>query len=97
VFLLVLALLAGGLALASRSLIVPYPHAVAWFESTAFFPLLALGLMALAGVVEVFHRRRAIELKIPLCRHAGGKLWDGPDLPYAAVPFQGGSAGPAGC
>jgi hypothetical protein len=63
VFLLVLALLAGGLALASRTLIVPYPQAVAWFESAAFFPLLALGLMALAGVVEVLHRRRAIELK----------------------------------
>jgi len=63
VFLLVLALLAGGLALASRTLIVPYPQGVAWFESAAFFPLLALGLMALAGVVEVFHRRRAIELK----------------------------------
>ena len=59
----VLALLAGGLALASRTLIVPYPQGVAWFESAAFFPLLALGLMALAGVVEVFHRRRAIELK----------------------------------
>jgi hypothetical protein len=27
------------------------------------FPLLALGLMALAGVVEVFNRRHAIELK----------------------------------
>jgi hypothetical protein len=63
VFLLVLALLAGGIALTSRSLIVPYPQAAAWFESAAFFPLLALGLMALAGVVEVFHRRRAIELK----------------------------------
>jgi hypothetical protein len=63
VFLLVLAMLAGGIALTSRSLIVPYPQAAAWFESAAFFPLLALGLMALAGVVEVFHRRRAIELK----------------------------------
>ncbi len=63
VLLLVLALLAGGLALTSRSLIVPYPLAAAWFESAAFFPLLALGLMALAGVVEVFNRRRAIELK----------------------------------
>ena len=63
VFLLVLALLAGGLALTSRSLIVPYPQAAAWFESSAFFPLLALGLMALAGLVEVFNRRRAFELK----------------------------------
>ena len=63
VFLLVLALLAGGIALTSRSLIVPYPQAAAWFESAAFFPLLALGLMALAGVVEVFNRRHAIELK----------------------------------
>lgn len=62
-FLLVLAVLAGGLALTSRTLIVPYPQAVAWFESAAFFPLLALGLMALAGVVEVFNRRHAIELK----------------------------------
>ena len=63
VLLLVLAVLAGGLALASRSLIVPYPLAAAWFESSAFFPLLALGLMALAGLVEVFNRRRAFELK----------------------------------
>lgn len=63
VLLLVLAMLAGSLALASSSLIVPYPQAAAWFESAAFFPLLALGLMALAGVVEVFNRRRAIELK----------------------------------
>ena len=63
VLLLVLAVLAGGLALASRSLIVPYPQAAAWFESSAFFPLLALGLMALAGLVEVFNRRRAFELK----------------------------------
>ena len=63
VLLLVLAALAGGLALASRSLIVPYPQAAAWFESAAFFPLLALGLMALAGLVEVFNRRQAMELK----------------------------------
>lgn len=63
VFLLVLAVLAGGLALASRSLIVPYPQAAAWFESAAFFPLLVLGLMALAGVVEIFNRRRALDLK----------------------------------
>lgn len=63
VLLLLLAALAGGLALTSRSLIVPYPQAVAWFESAAFFPLLALGLMALAGVVEIFNRRHAIELK----------------------------------
>lgn len=63
VLLLVLAVLAGGLALASRSLIVPYPQAAAWFESSAFFPLLALVLMTLAGLVEVFNRRRAFELK----------------------------------
>ena len=63
VLLLLMAVLAGGLALASRSLIVPYPQAAAWFESAAFFPLLALGLMALAGLVEVFNRRRAFELK----------------------------------
>ncbi len=63
VLLLVLAVLAGGLAMASRSLIVPYPQATAWFESAAFFPLLALGLMALAGLVEVFNRRHAMALK----------------------------------
>ena len=63
VLLLVLALLACVLALASRQLIVPYPQAVAWFESAALFPLLALTLMALAGVIEVFNRRHAIELK----------------------------------
>ena len=61
--LLVLALMAGNLVMASRQLIVPYPEAALWYESAAFFPLLALGLMALAGLVEVFNRRHALELK----------------------------------
>jgi hypothetical protein len=63
VVLLVLAVLACGLALASPQLIVPYPQAMAWFESAAFFPVLALSLMALAGGVEVVKRRHALELK----------------------------------
>lgn len=61
--LLVLALLACALALGSRALIVPYPQDAPWFESAAFFPVLALALMAVTGAVEVFNRRHAIELK----------------------------------
>ena len=61
--LLVLALMAGNLVMASRQLIVPYPETALWYESAAFFPLLALGLMALAGLVEVFNRRHAMALK----------------------------------
>lgn len=63
VLLLVLALMAGNLLMASRQLIVPYPKTAFWYESAAFFPMLALGLMALAGLVEVFNRRDALELK----------------------------------
>jgi hypothetical protein len=63
VLLLVLALMAGNLLMASRQLIVPYPETALWYESAAFFPMLALGLMALAGLVEVFNRRDALELK----------------------------------
>lgn len=63
VLLLLLACLAGGLTLASRALIVPFPLQAVWFESAAFFPMLALSLMAVAGIIEVFNRRHAIELK----------------------------------
>ena len=60
--LLVLALMAGNLVMASRQLIVPYPETALWYESAAFFPLLALGLMA-AGAGMQLGAQRLIALE----------------------------------
>jgi hypothetical protein len=60
--LLVLSACAGGILLATPQLITPYPDQAPWFESAALFPRLALGLAAVAGLVEVFMRRHAVQV-----------------------------------
>ncbi len=51
--------LAAGLLLATPQLIQPYPAQVAWYESPALFPRLALCLVLVGGLVECLLRRGA--------------------------------------
>ena len=55
--LLALVLAAAALVWATRALIVPYPHMVPWYESSALFPRLMLILALLGGVTELLVRR----------------------------------------
>lgn len=62
VLLVLLAVLAMGLALAMRQLIVPFPQGVVWYDSAAFFPALMLTLVAVAACLEALRRRRPQQL-----------------------------------
>jgi hypothetical protein len=55
--LILLAVLAASMVLATRQLIVPFPQNAAWFESSALFPSLMLALAAVGAMVEAFRRR----------------------------------------
>lgn len=55
-------LLAASLWMATPQLITPYPTQALWFESAAFFPRVTLGLACIAGLVELYQRRRAVEV-----------------------------------
>lgn len=48
--------------MATPQLITPYPLQAPWFESAAFFPRVTLGLVCMAGLVELYQRRRAVEV-----------------------------------
>lgn len=48
--------------LATPQLITPFPAKAAWFESAAFFPRVTLALACLAGGVELYQRRHAVEV-----------------------------------
>lgn len=48
--------------MATPQLITPYPTQAPWFESAAFFPRVTLGLACIAGMVELYQRRRAVEV-----------------------------------
>lgn len=58
VTLAVLALAAGGVAMATPWLIVPFKAEVPWYESAATFPRAALLLVVFGAGVEFFRRRR---------------------------------------
>lgn len=53
-----LAAVAAALLAATPSLIKPFPQDVPWFESTAMFPRIALGLIVAGAIAEVAMRRR---------------------------------------
>jgi Tripartite tricarboxylate transporter TctB family len=59
---LLLALAAAAAMLATPQLITPFPAKAAWFESAAFFPRVTLALACLAGGVELYQRRHAVEV-----------------------------------
>lgn len=59
---LLLALSAALVLLATPQLITPFPAQAAWFESAAFFPRVTLALACLAGGVELYQRRHAVEV-----------------------------------
>jgi hypothetical protein len=54
--LLVLMVAAAALFWATPSLIVPYPHQAPWYESSALFPRVTLGLAVVGGAWEVWVR-----------------------------------------
>ncbi len=56
--LITLAVTAAALFAATPALIVPYPHNAPWYESSALFPRLTLGLALLGGLGEMLVRRR---------------------------------------
>ena len=56
--LLILMVVAAALFWATPSLIVPYPHQAPWYESSALFPRVTLGLAGLGGLWEVWTRRQ---------------------------------------
>jgi hypothetical protein len=56
------ALFAASLWMATPQLITPYPAQAPWFESAAFFPRVTLGLACIAGLMELYQRRRAVEV-----------------------------------
>ncbi len=58
--LLAFSVVAAGLFFSTPALITPYPENAPWFESAALFPRLALLLMVLGGVIEIFVRRRPL-------------------------------------
>lgn len=58
VVLVVLALVALGLLLATPWLIKPFPQAAPWYESAAMFPRVALGVVIVSACAEFFLRRR---------------------------------------
>lgn len=59
--LLLLALVAAGLLMATPRLIQPFSEQTAWYESPAMFPRLALLLAFLGGLVECLMRREAVD------------------------------------
>jgi hypothetical protein len=59
--LLVLALAAAGLLMATPSLIQPFSEQTAWYESPAMFPRMALLLALLGGLTECLLRRDAVK------------------------------------
>ncbi len=58
ILLMALMLAAAGLFWATGSLIVPYPEHAPWYESSALFPRLVLGVMAIGAIAEIVRRRR---------------------------------------
>lgn len=60
-FLLVLALVAGGLLWSTPQLIEPYTGQQPWFESPALFPRLALALALIGGLGECLLRQKAVD------------------------------------
>jgi len=59
---LLLALAALCMLLATPEMITPFPSQAAWYESAALFPRVTLGLAACAGLVELYKRRSTVEV-----------------------------------
>jgi hypothetical protein len=59
---LLLTLAAAAAIGATPALIHPFPAQAAWFESAAFFPRVTLALACVAGLVELYQRRHALEV-----------------------------------
>ncbi len=59
---LLVSLVAAAVLMATPQLITPYPAQAAWFESAAFFPRMALALVCIAGLFELYRRRSSVEL-----------------------------------
>jgi hypothetical protein len=59
---MLVALLAAAVLMATPQLISPYPAQAAWFESAAFFPRVTLTLACIAGMFELYQRRCSVEL-----------------------------------
>ncbi len=56
-----LVLVAALLAWSTGSLIIPYPFKAPWYESSALFPRITLGMAMLGGLMELLVRRRGAQ------------------------------------
>lgn len=96
---LLLALMAAAAALfwATAGLIVPYPHKAPWYESSALFPRMVLGLAVLGCLWELWARRHtavsaggAEELDSSAARLAHAAVAIGLFMAYTwAIPWLG--------